>query len=198
MNTEIYKPVRSLPTPKGTVTNFDWSCGGMRSSEDQYRTYELSVFQFWYVYRRKPKWFGQFDGDRYLGKLRWISRNADGKQWKCITRRGWVDKWRVQKGSEEESTKTAGELMLAYGYLQPWFFPEIHQQRKVTWYFLGVRCPQCGKTAAEVRREREKVSLELRWPQGDGPRMEYWDAQDLVRKEMVCGCGQGGSDVTEA
>ena len=192
MNTTCFQPVRSIPNPNGSCTNFGWCVGGEKSSQDDYRTYRIKVFKFWYVYRRKPSWFGKFADDRYLGKLRWISSHADGKQSGGFTQRGSIDGWTVERECERTSDLVARQLTRAYGYIQPFYYPELHEQRKQSWYFLSIRCAVCKMTCAELRRKRDAYAWSLRWPK-DGPVMDYWDAQQAAREHVGCRCSGGAA-----
>lgn len=189
MNTETYKIVESKPCPRGCVTAFNWCVGGTKRSTDGYKAYEIGVFQHLYLYRRKPTWFGHYDGDRYLGKLRWISRHCDGKQNRNITRRGSIDKWTVNAGEEKESERIATGLVRTYGFTEAWFYPDLREERRKRYYFLSIRCSVCGQTCSEVRKIRQRKVWDLTWPKDwNAPRMDTYDAQDLVRRQTVCKC----------
>jgi len=162
----------------------------MQTSTDAYMTYQISVFKPWYVYRRKPKWFGQYAHDRYLGKLRWISHHADGKQWRNADQHGDIHHWTVSAGTSEASSKTANQLIRTYGYTRPYFTsPDLRNSRKQRDYYKGIRCAHCGITNAEVERNRYAVSSELSWPKGSFTRgMDSWDARQVARESVICRC----------
>lgn len=191
MNQTNYQPLRSAPVTS-RVTNQNWGVSGSKSSADNYQSYEISVYKHWYVYRHKPKWFGQFPGDRYLGRLRWVSSHADGKQHHYLGQRGSLDGLRIDAGSEKESDRIAHELLTAYGYLTQhntgWM------RREYSWYLPSkypqqIRCAACGMTAAEQHRNRHKVYMDLRWPKGLMERgMDDWAAHITTRESVVCGC----------
>ncbi len=175
----------------GSVTNLDWGVGGMQSSTNGYQTYTISVYKHWYVYRRKPSWFGQYPHDRYLGKLRWISNHADGKQWRNISQHGSINGWVVDPGTSDASAKLAGALTRTYGYTQSYATSADLRQRRVERdCYKGIRCVACGITNAEVERQRYRMSFNLAWPKADGFRrgMDSWDARQTARETITCQC----------
>lgn len=193
MDTLHLKPLTSAPTPKGSVTNFDWCVGGMTTSEDGGRTYTISVFKPWYVYRHKPKWFGEHSGDRYLGRLRWISRHADGKQWRWVNQHGQCHDWVVTGGTQDENSRRAGQIVMTYGYTAPWHgVAEIRERCIARNYHLGIRCAACRITGGEMHRKLNDARWALMFPPGMGLRggMDRWDAGVIAREQTVCRCGK--------
>lgn len=194
-----FKPL-NLHAPKGTCTAMDWCVGGMQTSVDQNSSYTISVFKHWYVYRRKPSWFGQYAHDRYLGRLRWISHHADGKQWRNAGQRGDLDGVKVlgpvstkTLSTDTESSEIAKHLILAHGYLKPFHSYHMREPSQVTRnYYRGIRCACCGTTQAETQRKRDKMAWSMAYPDlriwlscGE---ITYSDARARTRQEVTCNC----------
>lgn len=185
MDQQHYKP---LANNRGTtVTNYGWSIGGTKTSADNYQSYVISACKIWYVYHRKPEWFGQFAGDRYIGKRRWLSINADGTQHHCLMQKADIHGMKVVGTSESEADRIANDLMTAKGFLH------IHDsgwmRRKYDWYLpkyyrLEIRCAHCHMTRGEHERTRSKRYMDLKWTHG----MADWDAFITARESVVCRC----------
>lgn len=190
MDTEHYKPLRSISTSRnGGVTNFGWCAGGEKCSKDEYKSYKLSVFKHWYVYHHKPKWFGEWPSDRYLGKFKWISARCDGKQWKNITQRAEWDGKVIVRENESLADRAARDIKLAVGYIVPYFYPELRDQRRKNWYHLQIRCSACKMTCAEVNRARRVRAFKLKWPAKTlQPHMDGYEAEEQAKREIGCKC----------
>jgi hypothetical protein len=184
-----YQPMTKSPVTS-RVTN-GWGVSGMKSISDDYRSYVISVTRCWYVYTSKPAWFGEYSGDRYIGKRRWVSQHCDGKQKRYFYQRGDLDGMTVVTDSEKETDRIVHALLTARGYLgqhntgwmrreYDWYLPSKYPQ--------SIRCACCGMTCAESRRNRNDMYMRLKWGKGFERLMDDWAAFITARESVVCGC----------
>ena len=188
MTTKTIK-LASIQVPMGVVTQGHWGCSTETSSATP-NELKISVYSWFYVYKRKPSWFGEWPDDRYLGKSRWVSRRADGTQWKCVDRKAACNKWVLFGANHDELSRQAKEIQLAYGYLQPYLGSrDIRASRKIRDYSKGIRCAVCGNVAQVVANRISKLAYEMVWPtRGERLFSDLWDARDHLKQAMGCAC----------